>query len=159
MGPGIISAFTRVFDALWAGTTKILGQPAALMTAGIFRMGSVAMTVVVMAPVVPIVVVVVMMPMVMMVTPVVPMMAVVSVMMVMTMMAPHMGPVSRHGGGRQSGILRHGRYVGGRLGGRGRRSHTCRDGDEHQQPLEHETSSRIFCGTHRKAKERAMNPN
>ena len=138
-------------------------MPAALLAAGIFLIGSAMMTVVVvMAPVVPIVMmVVVMMPMVMMVTPVVPMMAVVPVvvMMVMTMMAPHVGPVSRHRGGRQIGILRHGGGIGGRLGGRGRRSHTCRDRDEHQQPLEHETSSRVFRGTPRKAKERAMNPN
>jgi hypothetical protein len=27
MGPGSVSAFTRVFDALWAGTTKIGGTP------------------------------------------------------------------------------------------------------------------------------------
>jgi hypothetical protein len=107
------------------------------------------MTVVVMAPVVmvvvPIVVVVMMMPMVMMVTPVVPMMAVVPVV---TMMTPHVGPISRHGSGGQIGILRHGGCVDGRLGGRGRRSHACRDGGEHQQPLEHEISSRDFCGTH-----------
>src|SRR5450631_4320913 len=28
MGPGSVSAFTRVFDALWAGTTEILGAEA-----------------------------------------------------------------------------------------------------------------------------------
>jgi len=27
MGPGAISAFTRVFDALWAGTTEVLALP------------------------------------------------------------------------------------------------------------------------------------
>jgi hypothetical protein len=108
------------------------------------------MTVVVMAPVVMVVVpivVVVMVPMVVMVAPVVPMMAVVPVM---TMMAPHVGPVSRHGGGRQIGILRHGGCAGGRLGGRGRRSHACRDRGEHQQPLEHETSSRVFAERNRR---------
>jgi hypothetical protein len=124
-------------------------------------MGSAAMTVVVMAPVMapvmPIVVMVVMMSMVMMVAPMVPMMAVVSVMAMVAPMTPR--PVSRHGGGCLVGILGHGGRVGGRLGGRGRRSHACRDGDEHQQPLEHETSSRVFCGTQRKAKERAMNLN
>ena len=105
------------------------------------------MTVVVMAPVVMVVVpivVVMMMPMVMMVPPVEPMMAVVPVMAMMTPVAPHVGPVSRHGGGRQIDILGHGGRVGGRLGGRGRRSHACRDGGEYQQPLEHETSSRVF---------------
>jgi hypothetical protein len=122
-----------------------VGMPAAFAKAGVFPIS--LAVVVVMAPVmvmvvVPIVVmVVVMMPMVVMVPPVVPMMAVVPVM---TMM----GPVSRHRRGGQIGILRHGGCVGGRLGGRGRRTHACRDSGEHQQPLEHEISSRDFCGTH-----------
>jgi hypothetical protein len=112
------------------------------------------MTMVVMAPVVPIVVVV---SMVMMVAPVVPMMAVVPVMAMMTPVAPR--PVSRHGGGRQIGVLGHDGRIGGRLGGRRRRSHTSRDGGDYQQPLEHEVFLPGSCGTHRKAKERAMNPN
>ncbi len=114
--------------------------------------------VVVMAPVEPELMVMMVPPMVpevMMVAPVVPMMAVVPVMAMMT----PVGPVSRHGGGRLIHFLGGGRCVGGRLGGRGRRSHTCRDGGEYQQPLEHEIFSQVSCGRRRQAKERAMNPN
>jgi hypothetical protein len=115
--------------------------------------------VVVMAPVEPEVMVMMMPPMVpevvmvmmMMVAPVVPIVAVVPVMAMMTPVAPHVGPVACHGRRRLIGILGCGRRVGGRLGGSGRRSHACRDGGEYQQPLEHETSSRVSCGTHRKA--------
>jgi hypothetical protein len=122
--------------------------------------------VVVMAPVEPEVMVMMMPPMMpevvmvmMVVAPVVPMMAVVPVRAMMTPVAPQVGPVSRHGGGRLIGILGHGGCVGGRLGGSVRGSDACRNGGDYQQPLEHETSSRVSCGTHRKAKERAMNPN